>query len=116
MRTAQTDPLVEQHLAAGLLDRVAEVLVLLLAVGERVEVRTPHQAFDDDAPFGGAAEHFGDRRAALAHLLIGIAAPVREEHVVARAQRLDLRRENVEVCRPVNQRLGPAPLTPGRQR
>ncbi len=115
MRAAETDPLIEQHLATCLLDRVAEVLVLFLAVGERVQVRTPHQPFDDDAPLGGAAEHFGDRGAALAHLLVRIAAPVREKHVVAGAQRLDLGRKIVEVCRPVDQRFGAAPLTPGGQ-
>ena len=56
MRPAEPDPLVQQHLSPGPLDRLAEMLVLLLAVGEFVQVRTPHQALDDDAALGGLAE------------------------------------------------------------
>ena len=38
MRPAESDPLVQQHLSARTLDVVAEMLVLLLAVGELVQV------------------------------------------------------------------------------
>lgn len=38
VRPAAPDPLVEQHLAAGCRDRLAEVAVLRLAVGQHVEV------------------------------------------------------------------------------
>ncbi len=62
------------------------MLVLLLAVGERVEVAAPHQSFDHDAAFGGVAEQFGDGRSALSHPLVGITPPVGEEQVVAGAQ------------------------------
>ncbi len=64
------------------LDRVAKVLVLLLAVGELVQVRAPHQALDDDAAFGRRAQQLADGGAVVAHLLVGVAAPVGEEQVV----------------------------------
>ncbi len=92
MRTAEPDALVQQHLAACPLDRLAEMLVLLLAVGELVQVRAPHQPLDDDAALGRLAEQLPDGRAVVAHLLVGVAAPVGEEQVVALAERLDLGR------------------------
>ena len=54
VRPAESDALIQQHLAARALDRLAEVPVLLLAVGELVQVRAPHQALDDDAALGRA--------------------------------------------------------------
>jgi hypothetical protein len=68
------------------------VLVLLLAVLEPVQVRAPHQALDDNTALGSCAEEFGDARSAIAHPLVRIAAPVGEEQVITRAQRLDFRR------------------------
>jgi hypothetical protein len=38
VRSAYSHPLIEEHLATGSFDRIAEVLVLLLAVSELVEV------------------------------------------------------------------------------
>ena len=115
MRTAEPHPLIQQHLAAGPFDGLAEVLVLFLAVGELVQVRAPHQSLDDDTALGGLAEQLGDGRAAVAHLLVGVTAPVGEEQVVAPTERLDLGHQLVEVRRAVDQRLRPIALTPGGQ-
>jgi hypothetical protein len=106
--------LIQQHLAAGLFDHVAEMLVLLLAVLKLVQMRPPHQPLDDGASFGSAAEQLGDRRPIFAHLLVRVTPPVREEQVVAGTQRLDLCDEVAEVRRAVDQRLGPIALAPGR--
>ena len=93
MRPADADSLIEQHLPACAFDGLAEVPVLLLAVGELVQMGPPHQTLDDDAAFGGAAEQFTDGRAVVAHLLVGVAPPVREEQMVARCQRFHFRDE-----------------------
>ena len=114
MRPADTDALIQQHLPACAFDRLAEVSVLLLAVGELVQMRPPHQTLDDDTAFGGAAEQFTDGRAVVAHLLVRVAPPVREEQVVARAQRFHFGDETIEVRRAVDQRLRPVALAPGR--
>ena len=97
VRAAEANALIEQHLTAGSLDRLAEMLVLLLAVLELVQVRAPHQALDDDPASGGSAEQLGDRRAGLAQFLVGVAAPVGEEQIVAAGQRLDFGGELVEI-------------------
>ncbi len=115
VRSADPDTLIQQHFTTRPLDRLTEMLVLLLAVGELVQMRTPHQTLYGDAPFCCAAEQLADTRPVFPHLLVRIAAPVREEEVVACAQRLDLVDEVVEVRRTVNQGLCPIALTPGRQ-
>lgn len=114
MRPAEPDPLIEQHLAAGLFDPFAEVLVLLLAVGKLVQMRPPHQPLDDHAAFRRCAEHLGNRRAAVAHLLVRVAAPVREEQVVPRLQGFDFGGQMIEVGRPVDQRLHAIAAAPSR--
>ena len=116
MRPAEPDALVQQHLAACGFDRLAEVPVLLLAVGELVQVRAPHQSLDDDAALGRRAEQLADRGSVIAHLLVGVPAPIGEEEVVAVAERLDFGHQPVEVRRTVNQRLGAATCTPGGNR
>ena len=114
VRPAESDPLVQQHLAACPLDRLAEVPVLLLAVGELVQVRAPYQPLDDDAALGRGAEQLPDRRPVVAHLLVGIATPVGEEHVVTIAECLDLGHQPVEIGRTVDQRLRATARAPGR--
>ena len=116
VRPAETNTLVQQDLAACPLDRLAEVLVLLLAVGELVQVRAPDQTLDDDTALGRRAEQLADGRAVVAHLLVGIATPVGEEQVVALAERLDLGHQLVEIGRTVDQRLRPTTRAPGRNR
>ena len=57
VRSAAPDPLVEQHLAAGALDVVAEVRFSSSLYGELVQMRAPHQALDDDAALGAPANN-----------------------------------------------------------
>ena len=117
VRAAAADPLVEQHLAAGPLDRLAEVLVLLLAEREPVQVRAPHQALDHHAPLGGGAEQIPATVGPPGRSqLVGVAAPVGEEQVVAAPQRFDLGDEPIEVGGAVHQRLHHVALAPGGQR
>ncbi len=114
MRPAEAHALIQQHLTTGPFDVLAEVLVLLLAVLQLVQMRPPHQTLDDDAPFGRVAEQFADGRATVTHLLVWVTPPVREEQVIARAQGLHLGDEVVEVRRAVDQGLRPIALAPGR--
>src|SRR6478609_6213713 len=92
------------------------MLVLLLAVGEPVQMRAPHQAFYYDAAFGGLAKQLGDGGAVVAQSLVGVAAPVGEERVVATAQFAHLGGQPVEVGGAVYQRLDQVAGTPIRQR
>src|SRR6476469_8481369 len=85
MRPAESDALIQQHLAARPLDCLSEVPVLLFAVGELVQVRAPYQPFDDDTALGRRAEQLPDRRSVVAQLLVRIATPVGEEQVVTLA-------------------------------
>jgi hypothetical protein len=96
--------LVEQHLAADRADGLAEAAVLLLAVLQHVEVRAPHQSLDDNASLRGGAEKLGDGGTIGTHELVGIAAPVGEEQVIARLERLNLADEVVKVSRAVDER------------
>ena len=82
VRSAAADPLVQQHLAAGRLDVVAEAAVLLLAVREPVQVRTPEQPLDDHPALGGGREQLRDGGPVVAHPLVRIAAPVGEKEMV----------------------------------
>ena len=86
VRAAAADPLVEQHLAARLADVVAELAVLLLAVGQLLRVGAPHQPLDDDAAPGRVAQQRRRRRALGAEQLVGVALPVGEEQAVARPE------------------------------
>jgi hypothetical protein len=116
MGTAEAHPLIEQHLAARGFDRLPEMLVLLLAVGELVQMRAPHQALDHDAALGRVAEQLPDGRSVVAHLLVGVPAPIGEEEIVPVAEHLDFTDQPVEVGRTMDQRLGAATCTPGGNR
>ena len=61
VRAAAPDPLVEQHLAAGGRDRLAEVAVLRLAVRQDVEVRAPDQPLDHHTALRGLRRRAGPR-------------------------------------------------------
>jgi hypothetical protein len=76
----------------------------------------PHKALDHNAAFGRFAEQLRDGRSLIAHLLVGVAAPVGEEEIVAFAQRLYLADQAVEVGCTVNQRLGAVTCTPDGNR
>ena len=60
MAAVPPDPLVEQHLAAGLVHRLHEMQVLLLAEVRLVGVRPPHEPADVDAARGQVGEDPGD--------------------------------------------------------
>jgi len=115
MRPGKPDPLVEQHLPACLGHCFAEPAVLLLAVGQPVGMRAPHQPLDDHPTTGRVAEQLADRRALGAQALVGVAAPVREEQVVARTQCPDLLNEPGEVSAAVDEGHHPVPRRPRRQ-
>jgi hypothetical protein len=84
VRAAAADALVEQHLATRRGDVVAELAVLLLAVGQLLRVGTPHQPLDDDAAPGRVAQQLGRGGALGAEALVCVALPVGEEEAVAR--------------------------------
>jgi hypothetical protein len=83
VRAADTDPHVQEAFAAGALDRLAEVAVLLGAESKAVQVRTPDQSLHDDAAPAGGGEEIGDPRTAGVEFLIRVTSPVREENEVA---------------------------------
>ena len=113
------DPLVEQHLAAGGEDGRGEPAVLRDVVAEHLEVRAPQQpAHQGPAPCR-AREDLGDRRSAVAELLVAVAAPAGEQHQVAVAGRRHALGERAVVGAPVHPQvhgvaLGPRPQ-PGRR-
>jgi hypothetical protein len=87
VRATGTYPHVQQALAAGGFDLLAEVAVLALAELEAVQVRTPDQALDDHAALGSLAQHRADlttRAAARVERLVRVTAPVGEQQQVAR--------------------------------
>lgn len=102
VRAAPADPLVEQHLAAGGGDRLTQVAVLRLAVGQQVEVGAPDQALDHHAPLRGPREELRHGRPVRAQPLVRVAPPVGEEEVVAGLQGLHLVDQPVEVHDTVN--------------
>ena len=100
-------PHVEQALAAGRLDLLAEMPVLLLAEREPVQVRAPDQSLDDHAAGGGRAQRARHLRAGRVQHLVGIAAPVGEHHQVAGPHPAEACEQLGEVGPAMNQRVGP---------
>jgi hypothetical protein len=104
--SAGANPHVQQHLAAGPLDPLAEVLVLLRAERQPVPVRTPDQPAHVHPALGRRAEQVGDRRVVLGcQPLVRVTAPVGEQQQVATAQRPDPAGQLGEVDCPVHERL-----------
>src|SRR4051812_21841935 len=89
VRTTPADSLVEQGRAAGVVDRAAQVLVLLRAERRLVAVRSPKEGAYVDAAARRRCEQLGDRRAVRSEQLVGVAAPVGEPDEIARAGRGD---------------------------
>ena len=100
VRAALAHPLVEQRLAAALVDDPAEVAVLLAV--EPARVGAPHQRPHLDVARGRVTEQLGDGRPVLGQPLVGVAAPVGEEDAVAGRRRLDQLDEAREVGRAVH--------------
>ena len=104
-RAAGADAHVEQRLRALLLQPEAEGAVLVGREGQRVEVAAPDQPADVDAAPVGLAEQPQHVAALLAEeLLVGVAAPVGEQHQVTRPGGPDRRAQVREVGAAVDQR------------
>ena len=106
---AAPDPLVEQDLAAGLVDDLAQVQVLLLLeVGPRVGAP---QAADLHAPAGQLGQDLPQLGALAVEQLVGVAAPVGDaDHVACAAPAA--RPAAAGSSGPVDQRLDQVPLGP----
>ncbi len=121
MRPRAAHPLVKQDLAAGLVHGLGELRLLLLVEPECLRMGAPQQAAQVDPPFGEPAEQLDERWTVVAEPLVIVAAPIGEEHVVARTRGAEHVREPIEVHGPVDQRghgvaLGPGLVTRERRR
>src|SRR5664280_3323862 len=84
VRTSRTYPHVQQALTPGLLDLLAEVPILRGAEAELVEVGAPNQPTYVDAAASRLTQRLRHRAVGLSgEELVGIAAPVGEQHQVA---------------------------------
>ena len=93
-----------------------ERAVGLLVQRQPGHVRAPDQPAHAHPALDRLGEQLGHRRPLVAQLLVGIAAPVGEEQVVAGVQRPHLLDQPVEVGAAVQQRLGEVPRRPPGQR
>src|SRR6478735_9226232 len=100
VRTTWAYPLIEQALAAGSLDLLSEVAVLLLAEGEPVQVRTPDQPLDDDAVARGVGQDLGNLRARTVQEFVRITSPVGEHEQITRSHEPHAAQQHREVGRP----------------
>ena len=114
MGTARPDPHVEQALTAGSHDVLAEMAILLLAERELVQVRAPHQPLHHDASGRRGAQRAGDLDSFLVEDLVGIAAPIGEQHQIAGAGTGNAPGELREVHLAVNKRHHRVAGRPGR--
>jgi len=57
MRSSRAHPHIAQTFAAGRLDLVAQMAILLLTEGKLVQVRPPQQPLDNDSPSGRVGEY-----------------------------------------------------------
>jgi hypothetical protein len=110
------DPLVEDHLAAAVLDLPVQRPVGLLVQRQPRHVRAPHQATHAHAALDRLGEQLGHRRTAVAQQLVGVTPPVGEEEVVAGVERPHLLDQPVEVGAAVHQGLREVARRPSGQR
>jgi hypothetical protein len=106
------DPLVEQHLAAGVVDLVTEVEVGLLVEVRPRGVRAPQQSLHLDAAACRARQDLAQLGPGPVQALVGVAAPVRQHDQVAGAQVAQLPQEPGKVAAAVDQRLDPVAERP----
>ena len=111
------DPLVEQHLAAGLVHGLDEVQVLLLAEVRLIGVGPPDEAPDVHAAAGQRRQDLGDLGPRPGEPLVRIAAPVREVDPVVTFQRGELGVQPREVVAAVDEHAVRRcrPCTPGHR-
>jgi hypothetical protein len=100
------DALVEEHLAAGVVDLPPEQLVRPGAQRRRdaLAVGAPDQPADLDARPCPLGQEVTDRRTVRQQPLVSVTAPVGEPHAVPGLQRGELGVDPLEVGRPVHQR------------
>jgi hypothetical protein len=107
------DPLVEQDLAACLVDHLAQVQVLLLVEVGETRVGAPEQAPHLHPPPGQVGQEGPELGALTVQPLVGVAPPVGDGDQVALAQRAQGGQQPPVVGGPMDQRLDPVPLGPG---
>ncbi|MER5928159.1 hypothetical protein [Streptomyces mirabilis] len=103
VRAARPHPHVEQALPSRLLDLLPQVVVLLFAELEPIQVRAPHQPLDDDTAACGVAQHVADSALRTVQQLVRVTPPVREHQYVAGPLRPHGREQLGEVHRPMYQ-------------
>jgi hypothetical protein len=107
------DPLVQQHLAAGLVHQLPQPPVLLLAEVRLVRVGAPQQPTDLDTAAGEVDQDPADLGARAVQELIGVAAPVGEVHPVAGLQPLERPEQAREIAAAMDQRIDLVAFGPG---
>ena len=113
MRATQSHSLVQKDFAPGCVAMLTEVAVLSSAEAKPISVRPPEQSFDTHAPARGIRKHSADfGLLGAVKKLIGVAAPVGEEQLVAGVQLPDRLQKPEEVGRAVDQVLDPVPDRP----
>ncbi len=108
------DPLVEQHLAPGVVDRLGQVPVLLGREAEVVEVGPPHESLHQHTPASRGRQRLHDGGPVVGELLVRVAPPVGDDDQVAGSGARDRLGQCGEVGPPVHERahavaLGPRP-------
>lgn len=78
MRPEPADPLIEQHLPAGLVDLRAQALVLLRVEREAVRMRPPEKTSHVDPGMGEVDQNLADGGAFRKQLFVPVAPPVGE--------------------------------------
>jgi hypothetical protein len=106
------DPLVQEDLAAGLVDHLAELEGFLLA--ELVAgMGAPQQPADLHAPLGQLGQERPQLGAVVVQVLVGVAAPVGEVHLVILVQLTQALGQPGQVGAPVDQRPDQVAVGPG---
>ena len=85
VRAPGADPHVQEALAAGGLDLLTELAVLVLVVAEAVQVGAPQQAPNEHSAGRCRGQDRRDFGARTGKPLVGVPAPVGEEQVIAGA-------------------------------
>jgi hypothetical protein len=112
MAAAPPDALVEQDLAARLVDLPDEIDVLLLAEMRLTRVRTPQQTSHVNAAACEVGEHVAHLRARAGETLIRVAFPIREVQPVVPLESAEHLVQAGEVLRAVDQHLDAVALRP----
>ena len=104
MAAAAAGPGVEQYLPAVLVDLPDELGVGLLGLLQRLGLRTPEQAVDQDLAARGLAQYLADLGPRAVEALVKVPPEVQEVHLVSRLGRLELGTQAGEIAAAVHQR------------